>query len=64
MNKKIEELLKIVEKETKKTAIPPRKFDHTKDGKLLLNPSDPFDRDWFNNDKAYDIIGDLKNLSH
>lgn len=53
---KIEELLKIAEKENKKTAIAPRKFDHTAEGKLLLNPSDSFDKDWFENDEAYEIL--------
>lgn len=35
-NKSIEELFKIAEKENKKTAIKPRKFERTEDGKLLL----------------------------
>jgi predicted transcriptional regulator len=32
-----------------------RKFNRTKEGKLLLNPNEPFDKEWFDNDKAYNV---------
>lgn len=54
--KSIEELLKIAEKENKKTAIKPRKFERTEDGKLLLDRYNNFDKDWYENDTAYDIL--------
>ncbi|WP_155918571.1 hypothetical protein [Heyndrickxia ginsengihumi] len=55
-NEKIKELLKAAEKESKKTAIPPRTFKRTDDGKLILDPSKQFDKDWYENDEAYDIL--------
>lgn len=53
---KIKELLKIAEKESKKTAISPRKFERTEEGKLILDPNKQFDKDWFENDEAYDVL--------
>jgi hypothetical protein len=54
--KQIERLLEIAQEESQKTSIPPRKFNRTKEDALLLDPSDPFDKDWFENDKAFDIL--------
>lgn len=54
--KKIEELLKIAEKQCKKSNIQPRKFQRTEDGELLLDPNNKFDKDWYENDEAYDIL--------
>jgi hypothetical protein len=54
-NKKIEELLKIAEKEKNKLGIRPRKFEHTEDGKLLLDPKKKFDKEWFEDDDAFDM---------
>jgi hypothetical protein len=56
LEKIIEELLRMTQEEARKTSIAPRKFDRTEEGGLLLNPSDPFDKDWFENDKAYGIL--------
>lgn len=56
MKDKIQELLKIAEEENKKILISPRKFKSTKDGKIILDPSKSFDKDWFENDRAYDIL--------
>lgn len=55
-NKSIEDLLKKAEKENKKTGIKPRKFERTEDGKLILDPNNPFDKDWYENDEAYDVL--------
>lgn len=52
----IQKLLRIAEKENKRSNIPPRKFRHTEDGKLLLDPNNKFDKDWYENNEAYDII--------
>lgn len=53
---KIRELLKIAEESRKNLAISPKKFERTEDGKLLLDPNKPFDKDWYENDKAYDNL--------
>lgn len=55
-NKTIEELLKIAIIESKNTFMNPRKFERTEDGKLILDPNKPFDHDWYENDKAYDVL--------
>lgn len=54
--KTIEELLKVAQKENKKTSIPPRKFERTEDGKIILDPNKQFDKEWFNNDEAFDVL--------
>ena len=54
--KKIEEFLKMAKKGNKMLAILPRKFEHTEDGKILLDPNKKFDKDWFENDKAYNNL--------
>jgi hypothetical protein len=59
MNKKeksIEELLELAKKNDKKLNIKPRQFERTEDGKLLMNPDKKFDKDWYENDEAYDIL--------
>ncbi|MEH7356806.1 hypothetical protein V7150_25195 [Neobacillus drentensis] len=57
MNKnKIEELLKIAEKGNEMLVILPCKFEHTENGKILLDPHKKFDKDWFENDKAYNDL--------
>lgn len=53
---KIMELLKIAEEEAKKDLIPPRKFKSTEEGTIILDPNNPFDKDWYENDEAYDIL--------
>lgn len=55
-NEKIQELLRIAEKENKKSNIPPRKFRHTEDGKLILDPNKEFDRKWYKDDEDYDLL--------
>ena len=54
-NNKIKQLLKQAEIETKKTGIQPRRFERTPDGKLILDPNKEFDRDWYEDDDAYDL---------
>lgn len=54
--KQIEKLLKIAQEESQRTSNASRKFPHARNGELLLNPKDPFDKDWFENDEAYDIL--------
>ena len=55
MRDKIQGLLKLAEEEQKKTSITPRKFKSTKGGKIILDPNKPFDNDWYENDRAYDL---------
>jgi hypothetical protein len=56
VEKIIEELLEVAEKEKKKLDIPPKKFKRTEDGTLLLDPNKEFDREWYENDEAYDVL--------
>jgi hypothetical protein len=55
-NKTIEELLKTAKENSKKLGIPPKKFKHTEDGTIILDPNKEFDREWYGNDKDYDIL--------
>ncbi|MGG4037855.1 hypothetical protein [Heyndrickxia ginsengihumi] len=55
-DEKIWKLLKAAKEESKKIVIPPRKFKRIDDGKLILDPSKKFDKDWYENDEAYDIL--------
>lgn len=56
MNKNIQELFKIAEKEQKKIDIPTKKFSPTEDGKVILNPNKSFDKDWYENNEMYDAL--------
>lgn len=49
-----EELLKRVSESNKRVNI--RKLDSDDQGRLLLDWSNPHDREWFFNDDAYEII--------
>jgi hypothetical protein len=55
-NKTIEELLKTAKENSEKLGIPPRKFKHTEDGAIILDPSKEFDQEWYENNEAYDIL--------
>jgi hypothetical protein len=55
-NNKIEELLKLAEEQKNKLNIPSRKFKRTEEGILLLDPNNTFDKEWYENDEAYDIL--------
>jgi hypothetical protein len=54
--KTIDDLLKKAEKERKKLDIKPRKFESDENGSILLDPNKKFDKDWYENDEAYDIL--------
>lgn len=56
MKKRIKELLKSAEEEAKKNPISPRKFKSTEAGIIILDPDNEFDREWYENDEAYDIL--------
>lgn len=45
----------MAEKEDKKHPIPPREFKSTEDGTIILDPKKEFDREWYENDEAYDL---------
>lgn len=55
MKESIEELLKKAKRLDEELGIPGRKYESDKNGALLLDPNDEFDRDWYENDEAYDI---------
>jgi hypothetical protein len=55
MKDTIQALLKIAEQEQKRTAISSRKFKQI-DREIILDPDKSFDKDWYENDRAYDII--------
>jgi len=48
----IEELQKKLSEEIRKN--PPRKMESTEDGTIILDPNNPQDREWYENDEAYD----------
>lgn len=56
MSKKtVEELLVELHELDKKSKLKPRKLE-SKDGCFLLDPNNPNDREWYENDEAYDIL--------
>jgi hypothetical protein len=55
-NNKIKELLKLAEEQKNKLNLPSRKFKRTEEEILLLDPNNKFDKEWYENDEAYDIL--------
>jgi hypothetical protein len=55
-NNKIEELLKLAEEQKNELNVPSRRFKRTEEGILLLDPNNKFDKEWYENDEAYDIF--------
>lgn len=54
--KKIEELLKTAYSQEKKLDIPRRKIKESKDGRLIINRDNEFEREWYDNDDKYDLL--------
>lgn len=55
-NKTIDELLKELGEANKRTGFQARKLESDENGNLLLDPNNPQDVEWFENNSAYDII--------
>lgn len=51
-----EELLKKFHELTQASKIKPRTLPVDADGNLLLDRNNPDDREWYENDQAYDIL--------
>ncbi|MCT6922830.1 hypothetical protein [Metasolibacillus sp.] len=51
----IEELKQAIGKIEGKMGYTPRKLETSKDGALLLDPNNPHDREWFDNDEDYNF---------
>lgn len=49
----IEELKKELGKINKLSKFKPKKYEVGKDGALLLDPNDPNDKEWYENDEDY-----------
>jgi hypothetical protein len=52
---KLEELFKIAKENEEKLGIKPRKFKHSEDGAIILDPNKKFDREWYEDDEAFDF---------
>ena len=50
----IEELKKELSRVNKLVGFKPKKREIGKDGAILLDPNDPSDREWYENDEDYD----------
>lgn len=53
---KVDELLKQLGELDKQTGFQARKLETDEHGHLLLDPKNPEDVEWYENDKAYDIV--------
>jgi hypothetical protein len=52
----IDELKKEMSRVHKKTKFNPKKVDSDEDGVILLNPNNPSDKEWYENDEEHDVL--------
>lgn len=55
-NMSIDELMAEVGKVHKKTKFKAKKFKTDEKGNILLDPKNKSDREWYENDKDYDVL--------
>lgn len=55
-SKNKDELLKKATKIYSESKFKARKFERDNEGKLILNPNNKFDANWFKNDDAFDDL--------
>ncbi|WP_079707682.1 hypothetical protein [Paraliobacillus ryukyuensis] len=52
---RIDDLLKKSEKQHKKLKLKPAKVNVSKDGKIIINPHNQSEKEWYENDEEYDF---------
>lgn len=55
-NMSVDELIAEVSKTHKKTKFKPQKANTDENGTILLDPNQKSDREWYENDKDYDLL--------
>jgi len=58
MNKQLDEVMSELAEVNKRTGFKAREIEVDSEGCMILDANNPADREWYDNDEAYDIIKD------